>query len=338
MNKKYDFNDISIIPAVMSDIFSRKDINIFYDDKLPLFVAPMDTVVDEDNYGHFSREKLNVCIPRGCDLNKDYGDSFISISLNQAENFDEKVFKYDRILIDVANGHSKRVYNISKKIKEKYPNKQLMVGNIANPETYKLYAEIGVDFIRAGIGGGSACTTAANSSIHYPMASLIKECAEIKDVNGYQTKIVADGGFRNYDDIIKGLALGADYIMLGGIFSKCTEACGENYIYDKKLDEYIKIGISQVEDLLSRKEKVYKKFRGMSTKEVQIKWGKKKLTTSEGIIKYNPIEYKLSGWLENFSDYLRSAMSYTNCKDIKDFIGNVDFKFITENALKRFKK
>jgi hypothetical protein len=76
----------------------------------------------------------------------------------------------------------------------------------------------------------------------------------------------------------------------------------------------------------------------MSTKEVQISLGKENLTTSEGISKMVPIEYKLSGWIENFDDYLRSAMSYSDCLTLKDFVGNQNYIHITEQAIRRYKK
>ena len=77
------------------------------------------------------------------------------------------------------------------------------------------------------------CTTSANASIHYPMASLIYECNRIKQDNAYDCKIVADGGFKNFADIIKALALGADYVMLGGILNKCLESDSYPYLWKK---------------------------------------------------------------------------------------------------------
>ena len=85
-------------------------------------------------------------------------------------------------------------------------------------------------------------------------------------------------------------------------------------------------------------ETIYKYYRGMSTKEVQRDWKKNKITTSEGISKYNKVEYSLSSWCENFTDYLRSAMSYTDSKTLNDFIGKADFINITQNAFNRFNK
>jgi len=243
-----------------------------------------------------------------------------------------------RVLIDVANGHMQKLYDTAKLIKESYGEKiELMVGNIANPDTYRKYCEIGVDYIRVGIGGGSACTTSANVSIHYPMASLINECAYFKGAFENPTKIVADGGFRNFSDIIKALALGADYVMLGGIFNKTLESCGENFMKDADGQFY------QVTDERAKKSfdaggSVYKYYRGMSTKEVQKSWNKSELKTGEGISKYNKVEYTLEGWCENFTDYLKSAMSYTDSRSLKDFIGEVKWEVISQNSFLRFNK
>jgi len=241
-----------------------------------------------------------------------------------------------KILVDIANGHMEKLYNLSKKFMEQYPYGELMIGNIANPKTYEKFAEIGVKYIRVGIGGGSGCLTSANTGVHYPMASLIKECFEIKKQWGYNSKIVADGGFRNYDDIIKALALGADYVMLGGMLNKTLESCSDTLLFGKfKISKERAIKIWEKYPFM--RKYFYKKFRGMSTKEVQKKWGRGKIKTSEGVHRMNKVEYTLMGWTENFKDYLRSAMSYTNSKNLESFKYS-DFVFITENARKRYDK
>jgi hypothetical protein len=102
----------------------------------------------------------------------------------------------------------RKLLDLSKLFIEKFPNKKLMIGNIANPYTYHEFARIGVHYCRIGIGGGSVCTSSSNAAIHYPMASLIYECNSIRQANRHESKIVADGGFKNFSDIIKGLALG----------------------------------------------------------------------------------------------------------------------------------
>ncbi len=143
----------------------------------------------------------------------------------------------------------------------------------------------------------------------------------------------SDGGMQNYSDIIKALALGADYVMVGSIFNKCIESAGSNYIFKR-----IPVTQCVAEYLYGRGMKIHKKFRGMSTKEVQKSLGNDKLKTSEGVIRYRPVEYTINGWVENFEAYLRSAMSYTNAKTLKDFIGETEIIQISDNAYKRIKK
>ena len=334
---KYDWNDISIVPASLSTISSRKEINSTYEGKLPLFTAPMDKVIDETNLKIFEENNINVCLPRHVKYEKLKNDNyFYSYGLDEIIDIVEKNgLLPKRVLIDIANGHLMKLYDISKQIKETYGNEiELMVGNIANPETYRKYCEIGVDYIRLNIGSGSACTTGANVGIFYPSASLVNECYGISKEFDNPTKIIADGGFRNFSDIIKALALGAHGCMLGGIFNKCLESCGDNF--DSENGNII--SEKQALERFESKLPVYKYYRGMSTKEVQKSWNKSELKTGEGITKYNKVDYTLGGWCENFNDYLKSAMSYTNSRKLSDFIGEVKWVVISQNSFNRFNK
>jgi hypothetical protein len=269
----------------------------------------------------------------------------MSLSLDEFETFVDDysvgIFPKGRvsILVDIANGHMRKLYKLVDKFlshRRVDLGHEIMVGNIANPQTYGEYAKLGVDYIRVGIGGGSGCLTSANTGIHYPMASLINECFEIKQSNGYKTRIVADGGFRNYDEVIKAISLGADYVMLGGILNKSLESCGHNFLFKKiKVSQSIANYIWYNVPFL--KKHLYKSFRGMSTKEVQKKWGREVLKTSEGISKFNKVEYTVPQWINNFNDYLSSAMSYTDSINLDSF-REARHEHITENALKRFYK
>lgn len=185
----------------------------------------------------------------------------------------------------------------------------------------------------------SVCTTTANGAIGYPLASLIYDCNQIREYGDLETpaKIVADGGIREFADIIKALALGADYVMLGSIFNKAIESSartfklstigiGEEVSYDEAID------------LFHKGEVLMKQYRGMSTKDIQREMGKTNLKTSEGIVRHNKVEYSLSGWIENFEHYLRSNMSYTGFRELDSFIGGPNFNLITEQAYKGFAK
>ena len=340
MKEKFDFNDILIQMSITSPINSRrKEVkNIYKDGKLPLFASPMDTVVGYKNYKKYLNSNINVCLPRG---EKKIKGKFVfnSYSLTDIENIikgnDKLVGKC--VLIDIANGHMVKLEKMTKELKEKFPDITLMVGNIANVKTYRKLSVAGADFIRVGIGFGSGCLTTEKTGCGYPMASLIHECYNEKckmgDSGKVGAKIVADGGFKKEADIIKALALGADYVMLGGIFNKALESSGSNYIF-----KHIKVNEQIAKYAFKNGLKVKKKFRGMATKDVQRKWGNKILKTSEGVKRINSVEYTLNSWVENFSDYLKSSMSYTGSRNLGEFIGKVKFNLITNESYKRFNK
>lgn len=329
MKEKFDFNDILIKPATTSRVESRQDINPFKDGFLPLITAPMDTVVGDSNNQLFTMLNIRTCLPRGEE--NPYG--FTSFSLAEIEFMFDVLNPNGMYLIDIANGHMEKLLTMTKKIKERYPFLQLMVGNVGNPETYVELSNAGADYVRIGIGNGGGCSTTVHTGVGYPMGSLVRECFLLSCQLDKPAKIVADGGMQNYSDIIKALALGADYVMVGSLFNKALESCGPNYLF-----KHIRIpqGVAELSYKLNLP--VYKKFRGMSTKEVQKKWGKTVLTTSEGVTRYRKVGYTLFQWVENFEDYLRSAMSYSDATNLDEFIGNADIIKITDNAYNRFKK
>lgn len=344
---KFDFDDILIVPNITTDITSRyKDIDLPF--KLPIFTAPMDTVVDLDNMNEFTARGVNVCLPRTLPyinemhLNVQLGDMvFPSFGINDIDKllkYDWLIKTYKNILIDVANGHMNIILDKCSEIKKINPDIKIMIGNIANPETYKHYAKSQlIDYLRVGIGNGGGCLTTKQSGVGYPMASLIAETREVKEIlikEGYKNlpAIVADGGMKDYSDIIKALGLGADYVMLGSIFNKALESAGDNYYRGKKINS------KKAEYLFFKGEKVDKYFRGMSTKSAQKAMGKTKFKTSEGVERFRPIEYILETWLENFEHYLRNAMSYSNAKTLNQFIGKVNICQITNKAYDRFNK
>lgn len=354
----FDFDDILIIPKIKTHIESRYN-NIQLPKNLPLFTAPMDTVVDLNNMDNFINEGINVVLPRTIkydDYKKfcinlniretEYQNTFFSFGFDDLDKLSGKNYKdlhpNAHILIDVANGHMEKIVNYAKEIKKLRPDIIIMVGNIANPETYKWYAEQKcVDYIRVGIGNGGSCLTTKQSGIGYPMASLIYEIRQQKlpyihdhqnDKNFKTPAIIADGGMRDYSDIIKALALGADYVMVGSIFNKSFESSADNYLYGIKLNKRL------AKYFFNKGYPIKKYFRGMSTKQAQKAMGKSKFKTSEGVIRFRKIKYYLHSWVENFEHYLRNAMSYTNAKTLNEFIGKVNCCQITKSAYERFNK
>ena len=342
MKQLFSLDDIVLIPAVFSSIKSRQQCSPYVGEysllpgtnaKLPLFTAPMSCVIDADNFNKFKNVGINTIIPRNVHLNTrlNLADrTFVALGLEEfnrvflnGSKWPKKVF----ICIDVANGHMQQLYDFAKRAKEIHKdNLVLMVGNIANPVTYIEYSKIGVDFVRVGIGTGNVCTTSANGGIHYPMGSLLEEINIIKDDNrrvfakqGWKfANIIADGGFNNFDQINKALAIGADFVMLGKIFAKAEEACGEILDFPN-YDE---------EETSSR----YREYYGMSTKRAQKEFGKEGNITAEGISTLVKVDYTIESWVDNFKHYLQSVMSYTGYITLNTFKGRVQYAMITPNA------
>lgn len=347
---KYSYNDLTIVPAVTSKVNSRKQVNPYYDgDKLPIFTAPMSTVVCPANVEQWERNGITPIIPRNVNYNHRLNwlnmGKWVAFSLNEAiKIFIDEKMKFDtkiHLCIDIANGHMEKLINTCRLIKFNYKDKiSIMTGNIANPETIKVMNGAGIDYVRCGIGGGAGCSTTSNTGTHYPMASLIDECFNIKKKYNLRIKIIADGGIRNFNHVNIALALGADYVMIGSIFASFFESAAlfqgyKDYkINDHKLvDGAWKITeINQLDPKLDEEIKrrflsygQSKEFYGMSTKKAQslIK-PDGELKTAEGVHKILKSEYTIKQWVDNMTDYLRSVMSYTNKFDIKDFIGNVN--------------
>ena len=363
------FNDICLVPSVISNIEHRSECSPYLDNgMLPLFTAPMSSVINQSNYGKFVQNKINTIIPRSVDFHirtQLYIDTFIGVSLSEFEYLIQHDNLIDTVYIcvDIANGHMQKLLDLCKQAKEKFGDKiQLMAGNIANPDTYYEYAKAGIDYVRCGIGTSPVCLTSANNGIHYPMVSLLQDITNCKQnveawlnhpESNYKSipKIVADGGFSNFDQIIKALAIGADYVMLGKIFAMSEEACGE-IIYkeqfiptkldlstlpedDRKL--YEESGLDEAYITKTIKTP-FRKYYGMSTKKAQAEFGNETLKTAEGIETFVPIEYTLAGWCDNFISYLRSAMSYCNSRNLQEFRKNAHVEQISANSFQAYYK
>ena len=329
----YELSDVNIVQADISFINHRAECNPYVkfpnmdNDFYPVIVSPMGAVTNEHNYKTWLNEKFMCVVPRTVDVEKRLEimfEAFASFSLNEAEDilrFVDLKGKTAYVCIDIAHGTMSRLYEVCKYLKHHYKQQMIiMTGNVANPNAYVYYADAGIDYLRACIGTGSRCTTSANVGVHYPTATLLdelrmeKERWEIEFGRPAPTKIIADGGIANFDDIQKCLALGADLVMSGSIFAKSWEACGnvgymhpdnlnmtdaipekvyldkingfENALKDMLQDyEKYKEEIAQVTESLAkmRKRKPYREYYGMSTKRAQKETGGKGTTTAEGI-------------------------------------------------------
>jgi IMP dehydrogenase len=153
----------------------------------------------------------------------------------------------DVISIDTAHGHSKGVMDAAKLVKKKFPELEMVVGNIATGEAAKALAKAGADAIKVGVGPGSICTTRVVAGVGLPQLSAVYEAA--KAIKGSGVKVIADGGIRFSGDIVKAIAAGADTIMIGSLLAGTDEAPGEMIIYEgRKFKSYRGMGSIEAMD------------------------------------------------------------------------------------------
>ena len=350
----YELRDVAVMQAPVSFANHRGDVNPFIEvcnrEVYPIFVAPMASVTDQNNYKTWIDNKLTPVIPRSVQKsdNNPNGltfeermelakETFVSVSLKEAQNelYDYlDVSEYGSlaytwyICIDIAHGTLSELYDICKKLKSEYGKHiVLMAGNVANPAAYSFYADAGVDYCRVGIGGGSRCTTSCATGIHMGLATLLDQMNEARKAYAHShngnapTKIIADGGIDWYDCIPKSLSLGADAVMIGKLFAECEEACGEIF-YAKDIisaeHEYSCYKSIEPKDCMKK----YRNYAGMSHRSSQKITGGDGSKVSEGIVKPVEVKYPVSHWIENMNAYLRSSMTYTNSMTIKEMQEN----------------
>ena len=210
----------------------------------------------------------------------------------------------DAVIIDTAHGHTKGVVSVLKSIKEKYPELDVVVGNIATGTAAKYLVEAGADAVKVGIGPGSICTTRVVAGVGFPQFSAVLEVAEA--LKGTGVPVIADGGIRYTGDIPKAIAAGADTVMLGSLLAGTKESPGETIIYE------------------GRK---FKSYRGMGSVEA-MKQGSKdryfqdveddiKKLVPEGIVGRVPYKGELFESIHQFVGGLRAGMGYCGAKDIE---------------------
>ena len=326
--------------VVYSEELKRLD---FSNCHLPIFVAPMSSVINEKNYLEFDKRDVIPIIPRTVeflDRHRLMQESiWVAVSLEEMQFIYETFDKFDKevyICVDLANGHMQKLLDLCKKAKIKFgSNLNLMTGNIANYETYYEYAKAGIDYCRCNIGTGSECLTGTLTGIGQDVPLFIKQLyyakkdvmASFNENHEYLSipKIVIDGGMSSIRDIVVALALGADYVMCGKIFAKCEEACGE--IFEKLItierqnicDTCIpkRIYTSTVSEWIPGRI-----YYGMSTERAQKEMGNKTIKSSEGKEEWVPIEYSIEQWVSQFKAAICSAMSYCDTTYLNQFIGH----------------
>lgn len=226
----------------------------------------------------------------------------------------------DAIIIDTAHGHTLGVVTVLKEVKAKFPNIDVVVGNIATPEAARYLVENGADAVKVGIGPGSICTTRVVAGVGFPQFSAVLEVAAA--IKGSGVPVIADGGVRYTGDIPKAIAAGADCVMLGSLLAGTKESPGETIIFE------------------GRK---FKSYRGMGSVEAMQEGSKdryfqdveddvKKLVP-EGIVGRVPYKGELNESMQQFVGGLRAGMGYCGAKDIPTLQETGRFVRITASGI-----
>ena len=226
----------------------------------------------------------------------------------------------DAVVIDTAHGHTQGVVTVLKKIKKKFPDLEVIVGNIATAEAAKYLVDAGADAVKVGIGPGSICTTRVVAGVGFPQFSAVLEVAAA--IKGSGVPVIADGGIRYTGDIPKAIAAGADTVMLGSLLAGTKESPGETIIYEgRKFKSYR--GMGSVEAM-----KEGSKDRYFQDVEDDIK----KLVP-EGIVGRVPYKGELYESIHQFVGGLRAGMGYCGAKDIAALQENGRFVKITSSGI-----
>ncbi len=239
----------------------------------------------------------------------------VGITADMMERVDALVkASVDVITLDTAHGHSKGVMEAVRKIKAKYPDLQIIAGNVATAEATRDLIEAGADCVKVGIGPGSICTTRIVAGVGVPQLTAVMDCAE--EGKKYGVPVIADGGLKYSGDIVKALAAGAAAAMMGSMFAGCDEAPGETEIYEGRR---------------------YKVYRGMGSLGAMEK-GSSDRYFQNGTKKFVPegvegrVAYRgfLSDTIYQLLGGIRSGMGYLGAPDLDNLYENA--KFVVQTA------
>jgi len=317
----FTFDDVLLVPSY-NHYESRKHVEISSTDKsgklslkLPIMSSNMDTVT-EDAMANFMGDKGGIgVLHRFCSIEdnvqmykKCKHQTFVSVGCSEKDL--ERVAALrdagaQYFCIDVAHAHARYVGKTLKSLRDMLgENACILAGNVATYAGADYLASCGADIIKVGIGGGSVCTTRIKTGFGIPTLTSIRECARV------DRSIVADGGIKAAGDIVKALAFGADFVMIGSLLSGTRPTPGEVKTVDGK--------------------KV-KQYRGMASAEAQedfigvmTDW-----KTAEGVATYVPYREDEEKIIADFIGGLRSGLTYAGSADIRELQRKLDYVLIT---------
>lgn len=315
------YDDVLLVPAY-NHHESRRVVNISSSDRLgklalqvPIISANMDTITASKMANFMSSKGAMGAIHRFMSIQENVhefkaclGDAFVSIGcstmeLERAEALRDAGARY--FIIDVAHAHAKYVGKTLKALRKILPDQCIIAGNVATYAGADYLASCGADIIKAGIGGGSVCSTRIKTGFGIPMISCIQDCART------DRSIIADGGIRTPGDIVKALAFGADFVMIGGMLAGTEPTPGK--VIHKENGEKVKA------------------YRGMASKEAQEDFigQMNEWKTAEGVRAEVPYREEADLIIADIIGGLRSGLTYAGASTIKELQRKLNYVTIT---------
>jgi IMP dehydrogenase len=334
MKPAYSFDDVLLVPQ-HSDIASRNDVDISTTVgriklTLPILSSNMDTVTEGEMAvamhqaggagvlhrfadSHWQQRWLNMCKEVGAPriVSRGISEGDFSLCINP--------LAFDMICVDVAHGDHERVAEFIHRVRGICPDTDIIAGNVATGMAALRLVEAGANIIKVGIGPGSVCSTRVVSGHGFPQLSAIEDVditlrlEGLRGNNDRRVSIIGDGGIRYSGDIVKGLAAGADAVMLGALLAGTDEAPG---------DRLVENGLT------------YKTFRGSASYAAQKEKRGERTPRVEGVSAKVPYRGPVADTLQNLEAGIRSGFSYSGARNIESLRNRAEFVVVTGNTLR----
>ncbi len=328
MRHAFTYDDVALVPQ-FNNIPSRtepaleswltKQIKM----SIPILAANMDTVISEElaeiliaqgsipifhRFTPFEEQKKWV--------QKFKGKTFISCGIQKLEETRELLdLGALGACIDVAHGHSDRMFRHIQELKRTHPDHQIIAGNVCTAMAYHDLVNAGADAVKVGVGPGAACTTRMVTGFGIPQFTAVQDCARIADK--LRVPLIADGGIRTSRDVVLALAAGASTVMVGKLFSQTKESAAPKRPSDKVPSGY------------------EAKFRGQASADFQTEFygGLKAKTVAEGIDFWGPVTGDANSLIASLLGGIRSGMTYGGARNIKELQRKAEFVQVTASYI-----
>ena len=302
---EYDYTGVPIMAANMDGVGTFEMARALA--RQGMFTCLVKTYSIEELQQFFSVPQPHVAMSIGI------GD----VDLDKLEQVHKKVLdNLQYICVDVANGYTERFVEFIRHLRETYPFKTIIAGNVVTADQTQELILNGADIVKVGIGPGSVCTTRIKTGVGYPQLSAVMECADA--AHGLGGHVIADGGCTCPGDISKAFAAGADFVMLGGMLAGHDEGGGEEIFKYVHNNEYYYMKEDEIyKPVIERKE--FRKFYGMSSQTANKKHfgGLKDYRSSEGRTILVPYRGAVENTLQDILGGIRSTCTYVGAKSLK---------------------